>query len=320
MRTTTSDVPKAIQEVYDRNLLERALPELVHNLFAQIRDIPRKTSDTIKFRKYNALNPNTTPLTQGITPQGKKLSATDITVQIKQYGDYVEITDEVDLFNVDKVLLEASDVLGEQAGQSLDIITRDVLASGTNVFYAGGKTARNQITSTDTPTYNDFLAIVRILEENNAKPITRFVNPDTGYDTTPLAPSFVGIVHPKTAEVIKKNISQFKPVEKYQAQAVNVLPGEIGAIDRIRLIQTSLAKVFPGEGSGGEDVYATIVLARNAYGVSRISGETLRNIVKGFGSAGSADPLEQRATSAWKATFAAAILQQAWLVRYEHAV
>jgi N4-gp56 family major capsid protein len=46
----------------------------------------------------------------------------------------------------------------------------------------------------------------------------------------------------------------------------------------------------------------------------------MKNIVKPLGSAGTADPLEQRATSGWKATFVAKILNDAFLVRVEHAV
>jgi N4-gp56 family major capsid protein len=54
--------------------------------------------------------------------------------------------------------------------------------------------------------------------------------------------------------------------------------------------------------------------------VSRISGRSLQNIVKAVGSAGTADPLNQRGTSGWKASLAAKILQQLFMVRLEHAV
>ena len=98
------------------------------------------------------------------------------------------------------------------------------------------------------------------------------------------------------------------------------MPGEFGALDNIRFIVTSNAKVFAGAGSGGIDVHATLVFAQNAYGISRLSGETLRNIVKPLGSAGTADPLEQRATSGWKATIAATRLNENFMLRVEHAV
>lgn len=98
------------------------------------------------------------------------------------------------------------------------------------------------------------------------------------------------------------------------------MEGEVGALDEVRFIQTSNAKKWSSSGSGSIDVYATIILGANAYGITRISGEALRNIVKPLGSAGSADPLDQRATSGWKATFVAKILQQNAIRRIEHGV
>ena len=70
---------------------------------------------------------------------------------------------------------------------------------------------------------------------------------------------------------------------------------------------------------GGRDVYATIVLGENAYGTTEISGGGLEHIVKQLGSAGTADPLNQRATVGWKATKAAVRLMEPFMVRIETA-
>jgi N4-gp56 family major capsid protein len=112
------------------------------------------------------------------------------------------------------------------------------------------------------------------------------------------------------------------PVEKYPSQA-SVMEGEIGSYSangsKIRFIETTNAKVKTGAGTGSIDVYCTLILAANAYGISRVSGEAMKNIVKPLGSAGSADPLDQRATSGWKATFVAKILNEDFLTRVESA-
>ena len=76
--------------------------------------------------------------------------------------------------------------------------------------------------------------------------------------------------------------------------------------------------IYPGEaGASGRDVYATIVLGANAYGVTEISGGGLQHIVKQLGSAGTADPLNQRATCGWKATKVAKRLVEQYMVRIE---
>ena len=70
------------------------------------------------------------------------------------------------------------------------------------------------------------------------------------------------------------------------------------------------------------DVHAALVFGKDSYGVVDINGEgTVQSIVKGLGSAGSGDPLDQRATVGGKvASYACAILNNDWLVRIEHGV
>ena len=86
------------------------------------------------------------------------------------------------------------------------------------------------------------------------------------------------------------------------------------------LIVTSDDMLYPGEaGAEGRDVYATLVLGDNAYGTTELTGGGLQHIVKQLGSAGTADPLNQRATVGWKATKTAARLAEAFMVRIETA-
>lgn len=74
------------QAYYDRKLLERALPELVHSQFGQDRPLKDRSTKSIIFRRWEALTPNTTPLVESITPLGTSLSKTDITATVVQYG------------------------------------------------------------------------------------------------------------------------------------------------------------------------------------------------------------------------------------------
>ncbi|MBE6606240.1 MAG: hypothetical protein E7635_04305 [Ruminococcaceae bacterium] len=69
----------------------------------------------------------------------------------------------------------------------------------------------------------------------------------------------------------------------------------------------------------GRDVYCTLVIGANAYGVIDIIGGGLEHIVKQLGSAGTGDPINQRATIGWKAAISACVLAQEALVRIETA-
>lgn len=315
---TTSTIPHAVNNWYDRMLLERLLPLLVHDRFAQIRDIPRNQTNVVKFRRYNSLAANTTALTEGETPAGTSLSITDVTATVLQYGDYVTISDYLQLTTLDPILLETAAVLGEQAGLSLDIITRDVLNAGSVVAFLGtGSTQRSHVNTGDVLTYGALDTAIMTLKNANVKKIMGMVKPDAGYETRPINACYVGITHPEIALKIKSfTANGFVPVEKYANQA-DIMPGEFGAYNEIRFIETTNAKVFVGEGESGNDVYSVLVMGANAYGVTRISGEALQNIVKPLGSAGTSDPLNQRATSGWKATKVAKILDQNCIYRIE---
>ena len=78
--------------------------------------------------------------------------------------------------------------------------------------------------------------------------------------------------------------------------------------------------IYPGEaGAEGVDVYATLVFGENAYGTTSLADGGLEHIVKQLGSAGSSDPLNQRATVGWKATKVTVRLVEAFMIRIETA-
>ena len=82
-------------------------------------------------------------------------------------------------------------------------------------------------------------------------------------------------------------------------------------------METTEAKIWAGAGANGQAVYATLVLGDNAYGITEIAGGGLEHIVKQVGSAGTSDPINQRASIGWKATRAAERLVEQFMVRIE---
>lgn len=317
--TTRTEIPTEVNNFYDRTLLEKAVPSFVHNRFAQVRDIPRNSgTSTIKFRRYGLLAAQTTALSEGITPSGKQLSITDLTATALQYGDYVTLTDVVSYETYDPILTETADILGEQVGDSLDQLARDVLAATTTKQYASTATSTATVTSTMKLDRSEVKQAVRTLRGANAKVIMNMIDSSTGYNTVPVGMSFIGIVSEDTAFDLD-DATGWIPVEKYPNKS-NVMPDEIGALANVRFLMSPNAKVRSAEGSGSIDVHSTLILARNAYAQTRISGETLNNIVMPLGSGGTTDPLKQRLTSGWKLTYVCKILNQTYLVDIQHAV
>jgi N4-gp56 family major capsid protein len=288
---------------------------LVHGKWGQTRDIPRNSTDNIRFRRYSLLSAATTPLVEGVTPSLATLSITNVDATVQQYGNGVLITDKLDFTTQDPLLMEIADILGENAANTLDQLTRDELATTTTIQYASTATQNSEITSSMKITKAEVQEAVRTLKVNNATKITSMVSASDGFNTSPLDACFIGIVHPNTTYDLK-NIPGFIRVEEYGQRTA--MPGEVGALDEVRFIETTNAKVYDSAGSGSIDVYGTLIMASNFYAISRISGEAMKNIVEGPG--GNSDPLHQRQTSAWKATFVATILNDAFGLSLRHAV
>ena len=315
--TTRTQIPAEVNYFYDRALLERAVPALVHNRFAQVRDLPANAgTDSIKFRKYGSLTATTTALSEGITPSGSQLSITNVTATIAQYGDYVTITDVVLMETYDPILTETAEILGEQAGDSLDQLCRNVLVAGASEQFASTAISIATIGAAMKLDRAEVKEAVRTLAGNNCKPVTSMINPSTGYNTTPIDRAYIGIIHPDTTFDLD-DATGWIPVEKY-ANKADVMPNEKGSLAGGRFIESSNA--YTVAGTLVTTVYGTLIFGQNAYAQTRISGQALQNIVKPLGSAGTADPLNQRTTSGWKATYVAKVLDANNIIVVYHAV
>lgn len=284
---------------YDKTLIDEAQPLLVHDQFAQKRPIPKNGGKKIEFRKFAALPKATTPLTEGVTPDGKNLEVTAIEAEVAQYGDYVVTSDVLDLTALDPVVVESVKVIGNQAGLTLDTITRNILQSGKNVFFcskADGTevNTREGLDNTCRLTAKMVKKVAAFLKKVNAPKIDG---------------SYVAIIHPFVAYDLQ-NDPEWIEAHKYTTPE-NIFEGELGKIGGVRFVESSEAKVYEG------GVFGCLFLGANAYGVTEIEGGGLRTIIKQLGSAGTADPLDQRASVGWKAIKTAEILIEAYLIRVE---
>lgn len=303
---TTETMPDEIKTYYDDYLIDCSSPKLVHDQFGQKRPIPAGRGKTIEFRKVSPLPVSTTPLTEGVTPESQQLTISTVEAPVQQYGGYVELSDMVVLTAIDNNLVIAAKQLGAQAGKTLDAITREVLAGGTNVQYAEGQvTQRSQLVGGKAEG-NHYLTV---------DAVRRAVRTLKKQDAEPIGDSFIGIIHPDVAYDLMSD-PKWVNVKSY-SDPEGIYEGEIGKIENVRFVETSEAKVFEGAGSEGRDVYATLILGDNAYGTTEIEGGGLTLIVKQLGSGGASDPLDQRASVTWKATKAAVRLQEAYMVRIE---
>lgn len=310
--TTDSKLSAENKTFYDRALVEEAGPNLIHGQFGQKRPIPKNGGKRIQFRRYASLPKALKPLTEGVTPEGRKLSATAVEAEVNQYGDFVCLSDVLDLTAIDNNVLEATKAVGRQAGLTLDTITRNVLQSGTNVFYcpkvgANGVqtpvTDRSGLDKTCTLTVDVVKKVAAMLKAANAPKIDG---------------DYVCILHPYVAYDIMSD-PRWEELHKYTTPE-NMYQGEIGRIAGVRFVETSEAAVYKGTENScptGLAVFGCLFIAQGAYGVTEVTGGGLQTIIKQLGSAGTADPLDQRSTVGWKALQTAEILMEPYMVRVE---
>ena len=309
--TTSAGLTAEMKTFYSDYLIDNATPKLVHDQFGQKHPIPKNGGKTIEFRKYSPLPKLTTALTEGVTPDGQSLNVSTITATVAQYGGYITLSDILMLTAIDNNLVQATKLLGAQAGATLDTITREVLNGGTNVIYSGGVTSRANLVGGAASgncylTVDDVKKAVRALKTQNAEKI---------------GDSFVGIIHPDVAydltnDPMWEKVKSYDPKDWYE--------GEIGRIAGVRFVESTEAKVWndsncPQIGSSGKyySVFATLFLGKNAYGVTEVTGGGLQTIVKAKGSGGTSDPLDQRSTVGWKGIRTAKILLEQNMVRVE---
>lgn len=326
--TGTSDIATNLQGWYDRILLKRPLPAPLHGRYGQIRPLPSNKGTRINFRRFNSLAVNTTALTEGVTPTGKKASTTDIYATVKFYGDFLTASDVILLTGLDATLVEFGELLGEQMRLTADTLDRDVIIAGTSVRYANSVAARTSIVTAVST--SDLKSAIRILTGNNAKKLTRQVIAGEKVGTRPIPAAFRCIAHTDCQQDLEA-LAGFTKVEEY-ASSKQVSEEEIGTWGQVRFELTTNAKVWLAGGaavgatglvaadSTTIDVYAHLILAENAYATVPLQKGNVKNIIKSMGSAGTEDPLNQRATSGWKMARTAKILNDNLMIRGEFGV
>lgn len=301
--TTTTQVDPAIDTYYNRVLLKAATANMPHLQWAQHATHDKKRGNTHKWRRYSRLAVATTPLPEGYTPPGQRLSKVDLTATLAWYGDYVHITDVVDMTVEDPVLTVAAEELGYQESLTFDTLMRDILAACASATNASG--GSNGETPTEI-TRGDIDAIVKTLLGGDAKFVTKQVKGESGQGTSPVRAAFMAVCHTDLVDDLE-DVAGFKSISEYPNQK-DVSDSEWGSIGNIRAHISTNAK----KSSDATAIYSIPIIGQDAYGDVALAGSN-KNIRKAFGSAGTGDPLDRKASSGWKAAWAARILNDAFM-------
>jgi len=322
--------------------LKRAQPMLNIEKFGQApTSIPGRSTKVAKYRRYflqgatggagdgnpaNAFSNvlSLTPLTEGVTPAGKRLAFQDYNATLTQLGDWIPLTDVVDLVHEDDILSQMIEILAESAAQTIETFRYNILKAGTNVVYANGvaRTAVNTAITLDIQR-----TVTTALLAQNAKPISRYIPSSTNYRTEPVEAAFIALVHPHMVTDIRK-MSGFIPTKQYGT--VTPYENEIGAVEDVRYITSTIYAPFADAGGAkgamrstsgvSADVYPVLILGMDAYGLVNLKGANAITPMVVNPKPAAGDPLGQRGSVGWKTMTTAIILQDTAMCRLEVAV
>ena len=246
---------------------------------------------------------------------------TDVTATLSQYGDFVPYSDVIEDTHEDPFLQQLTELLGEQAAQTVETLRYNTLKAGTNVFVANGSVR----TDVNTPlTLALQRKATRALKRQNGKQITSIVGSTPNFSTEPVEAAFIGLVHPDVENDIR-NITGFIPTKKYGT--VTPWANEIGAVEDVRYLRSTIFTSFASGGAAtttmvstnatNADVYPVLYIAKDAYGIVPLKGKDSLSIMIVNPKPSSGDPLGQRGTAGWKTMQTSVILNDAWMVRAE---
>lgn len=322
----TVTMSDAIKTQYEKRLQSRAIPRYVHGRWAVRARLSK--NGTYELRKYGALTAQTTQLTQGTTPaETVAPTPTLMTVTPNFYGTWMGFSDLVDLMNFDPILSEMTGILGEQAGLSADVLVRNELVANATIDYSGGQSGVGTLASpTHDLSYTDIIKQYAALEAESALPVD-------GED-------FILILHPHSYGTLMLDPT-FVNLMVQEAPNTAIRNGYVGRLLRMKIFVSANVTEWADVGAGGTtDVYAAIFIGRESYGILGLTGypepasvdnqgpdgrpltgqklKPVEVIVKPVGSAGAADPLNQRGSLAWKMCLTPHIMNSAWIRVVKH--
>ena len=315
MLSTTSPIPTTeLRAFYTKVLLRAAQPELLHTRFGQEDVVPLNYGPQIQFRKFANLARATSALTEGSSGANTAFSITAVIASLGQYGQWVEGTELLQARTIDDIIAEVTTKLGEAAGDTIDVLTRNILIAGTNVQRESAQ-AESRMYVASLLTVTALRKAVRTLKTANAKPF-KFGN----------KLRYVAIAHPNAlydllSDSTLSSAMQYGYGSDLSENKANLIDGQIAPVldvVGVRIFETTNASVLASYGWSAGDVYNTLVIAKDAYGVVKQTGMSMQTYYTPADTPDKSDPLHQRWILGWKACHTAVILNEDNMVRIEH--
>ena len=300
MNTLTSiraQAPGLKNEKIDNNVLLRALAYSMsdHVLYStgKKQSVKRNAgTNTVQWRGYKPLPvaSNRHIITEGVNPDGMKVGARTITGTVAVYGAYIEVTRQVESYNLDQLLVEYGPLITNHAAETLELITRDAIEEDAGAYYvvpAGTSSPSKTAITKDNILTLDVCRLVA----NQMKVARRRGHESTGFNRYKVVTSVEGMQDLLDDESLLKRAmvpgNTNKPVMDNGLESYDVY--------NLRFVEYNYPVI---EKVGNVDVYHTYVFGENAYAVMDLASAGIE--IKKFGfEAKKGDNLGQIASLGW---------------------
>lgn len=243
---------------YDQTMWDRAIyyplrPELYFDMFADVKstDATPDQGATLTFTKFNDMAAATTPLSETVDIDAVAISDAQVSLTLAEYGNGVNTTFRVRATSFIGLDRPVANLVGYNAGLSLDTLARDIMAAGTNVDYSNAATSRVTVAATHTLSAAEVRKAKAVLTNNNVATFN-------GYYAAVIAPF---VAYDLRGEV---GAAAWRDPHTY-SQPEQIWNGEVGSFEGFRFMESPRAPMFPDGGVGGTvDVYRTLFFGRQA--------------------------------------------------------
>lgn len=316
-------------------ILKHAIPTEVLGITGTQHKMGKNQSDIIIFRRWlprggsvtNAttinqwvVDPNEHLTAEGVTPEADTIQAQDITVKLRQYSCLYQYSDKTADLYEDNIPEAMKVQTGERMGLVRELIRYGALKGSTNKFYAGGT---SRLTVDETISIGNLRNVTRSLLGNEAKLITKVLDPSPMYNTTPVEAAFLVFCHSDCENDIRE-LPGFKETSEYGSRKV-MHTMELGSVDRYRFIISPQLSPITNAGATAAgtglvtsstlvDIYPMIIVGEDAWGDVALRGaDSFEPTHIAASQKDTSDPLGQRGyigSKFWSASF---VQNDGWL-------
>jgi N4-gp56 family major capsid protein len=272
---------------YEKKLLSTLEPRLVLMPLGKKQRLPKGNGKQVKWLRYSAIAGSTSPLTEGTPPAEISFSASNVTANVVQYGQFAKVSDLLSDTAIDPVLENLSERFGIAASKTIEELIVSELANNCANQNVNNRTNFAAIQAGDLISHKELI-------ESMIRQKADFIGPhESG--------QYVVVLHPRAEYdlMVDSQAGSWLDIQK-GVDNKPLLNGEVARMYGMKFLVSDKMLTSVGTGAGGIDVVQSFVIGEEAFGVVELNGDAMKMFIKRHGSAGANDPLDQFATVGYK--------------------